>query len=55
MTPVRLPFFVYGTLDATDFFFSTPDAPYENPGSAGAKVNDYNPLWESFDLPSTRG
>jgi dienelactone hydrolase len=41
--------FVYGTLDATDFFFSTPEAPYENPGSAGAKVDEYNPLWESFD------
>lgn len=41
--------FVYGTLDATDFFFSTPDAPYANPGRASAKVDAFNPLWESFD------
>lgn len=41
--------FVVGTEDATDFFFSTPSAPYENPGAAGAAVNAYNPLWKSFD------
>lgn len=41
--------YVVGTEDATDFFFSTPEAPYANPGSTGAKVNAFNPLWESFD------
>ncbi len=41
--------YVVGTEDATDFFFSTPGAPYENPGAAGAKVDAFNPLWESFD------
>jgi len=41
--------YVVGTKDATDFFFSTPAAPYKNPGAAGAKTNAYNPLWKSFD------
>lgn len=41
--------YVVGTEDATDFFFSTPSSPYRNPGSAGAKVNAFNPLWRSFD------
>ena len=41
--------YVVGTEDATDFFFSTPDAPYGNPGAAGATVDAFNPLWESFD------
>jgi hypothetical protein len=41
--------YVVGTEDATDFFFSTPGEPYANPGSAGAKVDAFNPLWDSFD------
>jgi dienelactone hydrolase len=41
--------YVVGTEDATDFFFSTPSDPYANPGSTGAKVDAFNPLWESFD------
>ena len=41
--------FVKGTEDATDFFFSTPDQPYPNPKSAGAKVDAFNPRWEQFD------
>lgn len=41
--------FVYGTLDATDFFFSTPQAPYANPLRGTAPVDSFNPLWASFD------
>lgn len=41
--------FVKGTEDATDFFFSTPSKPYENPASAGATVDAFNPLWKQFD------
>jgi len=41
--------FVYGTLDATDFFFSTPDEPYANPNKASADVDAFNPLWDQFD------
>lgn len=41
--------FVYGTQDATDFFLSTPAAPYPNRGAGSADVDAYNPLWESFD------
>lgn len=41
--------FIYGTLDATDFFFSTPTAPYANPLRGTAKVDSFNPLWRSFD------
>ena len=41
--------FVHGTVDATDFFYSTPQDPYPNPGKASAAVDDFNPLWEQFD------
>lgn len=41
--------FVKGTEDATDFFFSTPNQPYANPGSAGAHVDAFNPRWEQFN------
>jgi hypothetical protein len=41
--------FVYGTIDAIDFFLSTPSAPYPNPAAGSAGVDAYNPLWESFD------
>ncbi|MHB8781785.1 MAG: alpha/beta hydrolase family protein [Candidatus Geothermincolia bacterium] len=55
MTPIPgFPFqqasnFVYGTLDAMDFFLSTPDQPYPNPQAGTAPVNACNPLWEQFD------
>lgn len=41
--------FVKGTEDATDFFFSTPQAPYANPAAAGTTVNAFNPQWQQFD------
>ncbi|MCW2751324.1 MAG: hypothetical protein JWR83_2434 [Aeromicrobium sp.] len=41
--------FVKGTEDATDFFFSTPSKHYVNFGSAGAKVDAFNPQWKQFD------
>jgi hypothetical protein len=41
--------FVYGTIDAIDFFLSTPSAPYPNPAAGSADVDAYNPVWESFD------
>src|SRR3954471_23800338 len=42
--------FVYGTLDALDFFTSTPDKPYKNPsGSDQTALNAFNPLWKLFD------
>ena len=41
--------FVKGTEDATDFFFSTPDDPYENVGAARTKVDAFNPQWQQFD------
>src|SRR3954451_5739190 len=41
--------FVYGTIDALDFFTSTPDKPYKNPAGADQPVNGFNPLWKLFD------
>ena len=41
--------FIYGTVDALDFFTSTPEHPYPNPNSSDAPVNDFNPLWGLFD------
>ena len=41
--------FVYGTVDAIDFFLSTPSAPYANPSAGTADVDAHNPLWELFD------
>jgi dienelactone hydrolase len=41
--------FVYGTIDATDFMYSTPRRPYENPAAGSAKVDSYNPLWKLLD------
>lgn len=41
--------FTTGTVDALDFFTSTPDAPYPNPGAAGDPVDTHNPLWELWD------
>src|SRR3954466_4814317 len=48
--------FVYGTLDALDFFPSPPDKPYKNPnGSDQTALNAFNPLWKLFDRsPDTR-
>jgi dienelactone hydrolase len=41
--------FVFGTLDALDFFTSTPAKPYKNPAGADQPVNAFNPLWAQFD------
>lgn len=41
--------FVVGTRNAIDFFMSTPEKPYANPGSAGVEVDGHNPFWKSFD------
>ncbi len=41
--------FIYGTLDALDFFLSTPDQPYENRAADDVPVNAFNPLWKQFD------
>src|SRR3954449_11157233 len=41
--------FVYGTIDALDFFTSTPDKPYKNPAGSDQPVNAFNPLWKLFD------
>src|SRR3954447_22112529 len=43
--------FVYGTVNALDFFTSTPDHPYKNPASddVTTTVNKFNPLWKLFD------
>lgn len=41
--------FTTGTVDALDFFTSTPDAPYENFGAAGTPVDAHNPLWTLLD------
>jgi hypothetical protein len=40
--------FVYGTIDALDFFVSTPDRPYPNPAASDQPVNAFNPLWKLF-------
>ena len=41
--------FVYGTIDAIDFFMSTPDKPYKNPAGSDQPLNAFNPLWQLFD------
>jgi dienelactone hydrolase len=41
--------FVLGTIDALDFFMSTPDKPYKNPAGSDQPVNAFNPLWQLFD------
>ena len=41
--------FVFGTIDALDFFTSTPDKPYPNPNGSDQPVNSFNPLWKLFD------
>jgi hypothetical protein len=41
--------FVFGTVDALDFFVSTPRKPYKNPASSDQPVNSFNPLWKLFD------
>src|SRR3954449_4862557 len=47
--------FIYGTIDALDFFMSTPDKPYKNPAGSDQPVNAFNPLWKLFDRsPDTR-
>ena len=43
--------FVYGTVDALDFFTSTPDKPYKNPAGSdqATSLNSFNPLWKLWD------
>jgi hypothetical protein len=41
--------FVYGTIDALDFFTSTPSKPYKNPNGSDQPVNAFNPLWNLWD------
>lgn len=41
--------FIYGTLDALDFFLSTRKQRYSNPSGSDAPVNQFNPLWKLFD------
>lgn len=41
--------FVFGTIDALDFFTSTPSHHYRNPNSDGATVNPFNPLWKLWN------
>src|SRR4051794_23425199 len=41
--------FIIGTLDALDFFVSTPDHPYKNPNGSDQPVNAFNPLWNVWD------
>jgi hypothetical protein len=41
--------FVFGTIDALDFFTSTPDKPYKNPAGSDQPVNAFNPLWNLWD------
>src|SRR3954447_16324122 len=41
--------FIYGTIDALDFFVSTPDKPYKNPNGSDQPVNAFNPLWKLWD------
>jgi hypothetical protein len=41
--------FVYGTIDALDFFTSNPDHPYKNPSGSDQPVNAFNPLWKLWD------
>lgn len=41
--------FTTGTVDALDFLTSTPARPYANPGSAGTRVDAFNPWWRLWD------
>ncbi len=41
--------FTTGTVDALDFLVSTPTRPYANPGSAGTRVDAFNPWWREWD------
>jgi hypothetical protein len=41
--------FVFGTIDALDFFTSTPDKPYPNRNGSDQPVNSFNPLWKLWD------
>ncbi len=41
--------FTKGTVDAMDFFVSTPDAPYVSKARGSADVNAFNPYWRLWD------
>lgn len=41
--------FELGTVDALDFFVSTPDSPYANPSSSDVDVDRHNPYWRLWD------
>jgi dienelactone hydrolase len=41
--------FVYGTIDALNFFTSTPRKRYKNPAGSDQPVNHFNPLWKLWN------
>jgi dienelactone hydrolase len=41
--------FVFGTIDALNFFTSTPKKHYKNPAGSDQPVNDFNPLWKLWN------
>jgi hypothetical protein len=41
--------FELGTVDALDFFVSTPQSPYANPRSSDVEVDQHNPYWQLWD------
>lgn len=46
--------FTKGTVDALDFFVSTPRKPYGSPASGDVDVNAFNPFWRLFDRSPDR-
>jgi dienelactone hydrolase len=46
--------FTKGTVDALDFFVSTPDKPYKNPAGGDVDVNKFNPFWKLWDRSKDR-
>ncbi|WP_183095028.1 alpha/beta hydrolase [Nocardioides stalactiti] len=46
--------FTTGTVDATDFFLSTPTAPYPNPQAGTTVVDAFNPWWRLWDRTPIR-
>ena len=41
--------FELGSVDALDFFVSTPHSPYANPRSSDVEVDPHNPYWKLWD------
>jgi hypothetical protein len=46
--------FTKGTVDALDFFVSTPDKRYTSPASGDVDVNRFNPFWKLWDRSKDR-